>query len=125
MFRDTKTFSSFSIHDVAAAQRFYTETLGLDVAQQPEGLEITLAGGARLFLYPKPNHTPATFTVLNFVVDDVDAAVDELGRRGVKFEHYDEPSLKTDAKGIARGNGPTIAWFKDPSGNFLSVLKPV
>jgi len=124
MFRDTKTFSSFSIRDVAAAQRFYGETLGLDVAQRPEGLEITLAGGARLFLYPKPNHTPATFTVLNFVVDDVDAAVDELTRRGVQFEHYDQPTLKTDAKGIARGNGPTIAWFTDPSGNILSVLKP-
>lgn len=124
MFRDTKTFSSFSIRDVAEARTFYAETLGLDVADRPEGLEITLAGGARLFLYPKPDHQPATFTVLNFVVDDVDAAVDELSRRGVRFEHYDEPSMKTDAKGIARGDGPTIAWFRDPSGNFLSIVKP-
>jgi predicted enzyme related to lactoylglutathione lyase len=124
MFRNTKAFSSFSVHDVAAAQQFYGETLGLDIAQQPEGLEITLAGGAKVFLYPKPNHSPATFTVLNFIVDDVEAAVDELTRRGVRFEHYDEPEMKTDAKGIARGNGPTIAWFKDPSGNFLSVVKP-
>jgi catechol 2,3-dioxygenase-like lactoylglutathione lyase family enzyme len=127
MFRDNNTFSSFSIDDVDTARRFYAETLGVDVAVQPEGLELTVGGGAKVFLYPKPNHTPATFTVLNFIVDDVDAAVDELTRRGVQFEHYDEASMQTDAKGIARGGpgkGPTIAWFKDPAGNFLSVVKP-
>jgi catechol 2,3-dioxygenase-like lactoylglutathione lyase family enzyme len=122
MFRDNKTFSSFSIRDVEAARRFYAETLGLDAAIQPEGLELSLAGGAKVFLYPKPNHEPATFTVLNFLVDDVDAAVDQLTQRGVTFEQYEHP--KTDAKGIARGDGPTIAWFQDPSGNILSVVKP-
>jgi predicted enzyme related to lactoylglutathione lyase len=119
-----EAFSSFSVRDVAAAKRFYGETLGLDVSEQPEGLQLR-AGGGTIFLYPKPNHVPATFTVLNFPVDDVDQTVDELTKRGVKFEHYDLPDLKTDAKGIARDDrGPTIAWFTDPDGNILSVLKP-
>lgn len=122
MFKES--FSSFSVRDLAAAKRFYGETLGLDVAEQPEGLELKI-GGTSIFLYPKPNHTPATFTVLNFPVNDVDQTVDELTRRGVKFEHYDMPDLKTDAKGISRDErGPTIAWFTDPDGNILSVLKP-
>jgi catechol 2,3-dioxygenase-like lactoylglutathione lyase family enzyme len=98
-----EAFSSFSVRNLAAAKRFYGETLGLDVSEQPEGLEISI-GGAKIFLYPKPNHTPATFTVLNFLVGDVDQAVDELTKRGVKFEHYDLPDLKTDAKGIAATN---------------------
>ncbi|MDQ2824167.1 MAG: glyoxalase, partial [Verrucomicrobiota bacterium] len=87
-------------------------------------LTLHLAGGNNVLIYPKPNHVPATFTVLNFPVDDVDLAVDELTRRGVRFETYDLPEIKTDKKGIMRGNGPTIAWFKDPAGNILSVLKP-
>jgi catechol 2,3-dioxygenase-like lactoylglutathione lyase family enzyme len=123
MFKEA--FSSFSVRDLAAARRFYGETLGLDVSEQPEGLGVGIGGGPKVFLYPKPNHVPATFTVLNFPVDDVDQTVDELTKRGVKFEHYDLPDLKTDAKGIARDDrGPTIAWFTDPDGNILSVLKP-
>jgi catechol 2,3-dioxygenase-like lactoylglutathione lyase family enzyme len=126
MFKNTKAFSSFSIRDVAASKRFYGETLGVDVAESPQGLELSISGGGKVFLYPKPNHTPASFTVLNFPVDNVEQTVDELTKRGVKFEHYDQEQLKTDAKGIARGNGgPTIAWFTDPSGNILSVLEPM
>jgi len=124
MLQNAKTFSSFSVDDLNRAKQFYGETLGLKVSEQPEGLELDLEGG-KVFLYPKRDHAAATFTVLNFIVDDVDATVEELSGRGVKFEHYDMPDLKTDAKGIARDErGPTIAWFKDPAGNFLSVLKP-
>ena len=86
-------------------------------------LNLHIAGGANIIIYPKPNHTPATFTILNFPVDNIEQAVDELTRRGVQFEHYDEVDFKTDEKGIARGNGPLIAWFKDPAGNILSVLE--
>jgi hypothetical protein len=92
----------------------------------PEGLlELHIAGGNPVMIYPKPNHVPATYTILNFPVDNVEKAVDELTAKGVKFEHYDMPGIKTDAKGIARGNGqgPDIAWFTDPAGNILSVLK--
>jgi catechol 2,3-dioxygenase-like lactoylglutathione lyase family enzyme len=125
MFKDTNAFSSFSIRDIPVALRFYRDTLGVDVAERPEGLELGLAGGGKVFLYPKPDHTAASFTVLNFAVESVEKAVDELTKRGVRFEHYDQPQLQTDAKGIARGNGgPTIAWFQDPSGNILSVLEP-
>jgi predicted enzyme related to lactoylglutathione lyase len=123
MFKDAKAFSSVSVDDLAAAKRFYGELLGLTVEETPQGLSVHLSGGGAVFLYPKPNHTPATFTVLNFPVDDVESAVDELTRRGVRFEQYDEPALKTDAKGICRAEGgPTIAWFKDPAGNILSVV---
>jgi catechol 2,3-dioxygenase-like lactoylglutathione lyase family enzyme len=125
MFQKTKAFFSVSVDDLAAASRFYGETLGLHVKETPEGLEIQIEGGGILFLYRKPNHVPATFTVLNFLVERVDSSVEELKRRGVKFEVYDEPDLQTDANGISRGNGgPTIAWFKDPAGNILSVLEP-
>jgi len=123
MFKDTKVFSSFSVNDLQKAKEFYSQTLGVEVAEMPEGLELHLAGGARVFLYPKPNHTAATFTVLNFVVDNIEQAVDELTKLGVRFEHYDLGDLKTDEKGIARGPGPDIAWFKDPAGNILSVLE--
>ena len=126
MFRDTHAFSGFSVDDVQKAKRFYGQTLGLEVSEVPEMedlLELHLGGGARVLIYPRPDHKPATFTILNFPVDDVDKAVDELSRRGVRFERYDGDS-KTDAKGISRGNGgPTIAWFKDPAGNILSVLE--
>jgi predicted enzyme related to lactoylglutathione lyase len=122
MFTDTKAFSSFSVDDLQKAKEFYGQTLGLKVSEMPEGLELDIAGGAKVFIYPKPNHTPATFTTLNFPVDDIDAATDELKERGVRFEHYDKGDLKTDKKGIFRGPGPNIAWFKDPAGNILSVL---
>ena len=123
MLKNTPAFSGFSVNDLRKAKDFYSQTLGLDVAERPEGLEMHLAGGAKVFIYPKPNHTPATFTILNFPVDDIELAVDELGKRGVRFEHYDQGNLKTNEKGIARGAGPDIAWFKDPAGNILSVLE--
>jgi catechol 2,3-dioxygenase-like lactoylglutathione lyase family enzyme len=122
MLTDSKAFSGFAVDDLAAAKEFYGKTLGLAVSEENGLLELTLGGGTTVLVYPKPDHEPATFTVLNFPVDDVDAAVDELGQRGVAFERYDEPDLETDGKGIARGQGPTIAWFRDPAGNILSVL---
>ena len=123
MFNNIHAFSSFSVDDIQKAKQFYGGKLGLNVSEKPEGLAIDFADGGNLFIYPKPNHTPATFTVLNFPVDDIDAAVDNLTKMGIQFEHY-EGELKTDAKGIARGDkGPLIAWFKDPAGNFLSVLQ--
>ena len=123
MFKDAKAFSSFSVNDLGRAQAFYGQTLGLAVAETPEGLQLNLAGGGMVFLYPKPSHSPASFTVLNFPVDDIEAAVDELTKRGVHFESY-EGELKTDEKGIHRGEkGPMIGWFKDPAGNTLSVLQ--
>jgi len=123
MFKDTKAFSTFSVNDLRKAKDFYGRILGLEVSDMPEGLQLRIAGGATIFIYPKPNHTPATFTILNFPVDDIEKAVDELTELGVVFEHYDEP-LKTDEKGIHRGEeGPIIAWFQDPAGNILSVLE--
>ena len=123
MFKDTKAFSGFSVDNVQKAREFYSQTLGLEVSEVNGLLELHLAGGAKVLIYPKPNHTPATFTILNFPVDNIEQAVDELARRGVHFEHYDEDNLKTDEKGIFRGGGPLIAWFKDPAGNILSVLE--
>jgi len=125
MFRDTKAFSGFSVNDLQKARKFYGEVLGLNVADAPmDLLRLNIAGGGVILIYPKPNHTPATFTILNFPVENIDAAVDELTKRGVRFEHYDNPDLKTDEKGIQRGDkGPKIAWFKDPAGNILSVLE--
>ena len=123
MFQRTRAFSSFSVDDLQKAKDFYSKKLGLEIAELKEGLELHLAGGVKVFVYPKPeNHTPATFTILNFIVDDVEAAVDELTNIGIRFEHF-EGEMKTDEKGIFRGAGPTIAWFKDPAGNFLSVLE--
>jgi len=123
MLRDSKAFSGFSAEDIPKAKKFYAETLGLDVSESHGLLTLRFAGGNNVLIYPKPNHIPATFTVLNFPVKDVDLAVDELTKRGVRFEKYDLPDLKTDKKGIMRGNGPTIAWFKDPAGNILSLIK--
>jgi catechol 2,3-dioxygenase-like lactoylglutathione lyase family enzyme len=125
MSTDVRPFSSFSVNDLGKARDFYSRTMGLTVKESPEGgLELDLGAGSSAFIYPKPNHQPATFTILNFPVDDVDRAVDDLTGKGVRFEHYDEKDLKTDAKGICRGNGgPEIAWFRDPAGNILSVLK--
>jgi len=124
MFKNTKAFSGFSVDDLRKAKDFYSGTLGLEVSEMPEGLALNLAGGSRVFIYPKPNHTPATFTILNFSVDDIETIVDELTNRGIRFERY-EGEIKTDEKGIHRGDaGPAaIAWFKDPAGNILSVLQ--
>ena len=124
--KESKAFSSFSVDDLKTAKEFYGQKLGLEVSETNEGLGLQVTGGGEIFIYPKANHTPATFTVLNFPVDDIEQAVDELGRRGVQFESY-EGEMKTDKKGIfrgaARGEGPNIAWFKDPAGNILSVLE--
>jgi catechol 2,3-dioxygenase-like lactoylglutathione lyase family enzyme len=121
MLNAKKAHSSFSVDNIQKANDFYGKTLGLQVSAGPEGTLVI--SDAKTFIYPKPNHQPATFTVLNFPVDNVEKAVDELSKRGVRFEVYNEPNLKTDARGISRGNGPTIAWFKDPAGNILSVLE--
>src|SRR5258706_11398933 len=122
MFRDTKAFSGFSVNDIGKAKDFYGKTLELEVSEEHGALQLHLGGGSKVLVYPKPNHTPATFTILNFPVDDIDKAVDGLAKRGVRFERY-EGEMKTDAKGIQRNGGPKIAWFKDPAGNFLSVLE--
>jgi catechol 2,3-dioxygenase-like lactoylglutathione lyase family enzyme len=123
MLKDSKAFSGFSVDDTQKAKEFYSRTLGLDVSESHGLLRLHLAGGTNVLVYPKPNHAPASFTILNFPVDSVDKAVDELTKRGVRFEIYDEPQFKTDERGIFRGGGPTIAWFKDPAGNVLSVLE--
>ena len=123
MFKEANSFCSFSVNDLQRAKEFYGQTLGLDISESPEGLELH-TGDNTVFLYPKPNHTPASFTVLNFSVDDTEDAVDELTALGVSLEHYNLPDIKTDERGIARGpHGPMIAWFKDPAGNILSVLE--
>lgn len=122
MFKATNAFSSFSVNDLKKAKDFYGQTLGLEVKESKEGMEILIPGGAKVFVYPKQNHIPATFTVLNFIVPNVEEAVDQLTTGGVRFEKYDG-ELKTDERGIHGGPGPKIAWFKDPAGNFLSVLQ--
>ncbi len=123
IFKEADSFSSFSVNDLKKAKDFYGQLLGLDVKETEEGLELHTDDNT-VFLYPKPNHTPASFTVLNFAVDDIEAAVDELNALGISLEHYNLPDIKTDERGIARGDrGPTIAWFKDPAGNILSVLE--
>jgi len=123
MLTDSKAFSGFSVNDIPKAKDFYGRTLGLEVSEANGMLRLHLAGGGTVIVYPKRNHTPATFTILNFPVASVDAAVNELTKRGVRFEVYNEPSLKTDSRGIFRGRGPVIAWFKDPAGNILSILE--
>ena len=123
MLEARKAFSGFSANDIGKAKEFYGKTLGLKVSESHGVLMLHLTGDNNVLIYPKPNHVPATFTVLNFPVKDVDQAVDELTKRGVRFEIYDLPDIKTNKKGIMRGNGPTIAWLKDPAGNILSVLE--
>jgi catechol 2,3-dioxygenase-like lactoylglutathione lyase family enzyme len=121
MFANTKAFSGFAVDDIPKAQQFYAETLGLRVSEQYGMLTLHIAGDRDTLVYPKPDHVPATYTILNFPVDDIDAAVGDLTARGVEFERYDGASQ--DEHGIARGEGPYIAWFKDPAGNILSVLQ--
>jgi catechol 2,3-dioxygenase-like lactoylglutathione lyase family enzyme len=121
MFENSKAFSGFAVNDLEAAKTFYSETLGVKVTEQNGLLTLHLAGGRDTLVYPKPDYTPATYTILNFPVDDVDAAVAELTRRGVIFERYE--GIEQDDKGVARGIGPAIAWFTDPAGNILSVLQ--
>jgi catechol 2,3-dioxygenase-like lactoylglutathione lyase family enzyme len=123
MLGDSKAFSGFAAPDLAKVKEFYGRVLGLKVTEEHGLLTVHLAGGNNVLIYPKADHVPATFTILNFPVANVDQAVDELSKRGVRFETYDGPEIKTDEKGIMRGNGPTIAWFKDPAGNILSVLE--
>ncbi len=123
MLKDTKAFSGFSVNDVQKAKEFYGQTLGLDVSESHGLLELHIAGGTNILMYPKENHSPATFTILNFPVDNIEQTVDDLARRGVHFESYNEGDLVTDEQGIFRGGGPKIAWFKDPAGNILSVLE--
>jgi catechol 2,3-dioxygenase-like lactoylglutathione lyase family enzyme len=115
------TFASFSVNDLDKANDFYAKILGLPVTRTKEGLSVK-APSNDVFIYPKPNHQPATYTVLNFQVHDIDIAVDNLSGQGIQFLHYDG-DMSTDARGIARGNGPTIAWFTDPAGNILSVIE--
>ncbi|WP_053208184.1 VOC family protein [Jiangella muralis] len=122
MFEKTKAFSGFSVDDIPAAKRFYAETLGLEVSEANGMLTLHIGGDNGVLVYPKGDaHTPASFTILNFPVDDIDAAVDELARRGVEFLRYD--GMEADAKGVHRNGGPAIAWFTDPAGNVLSVLQ--
>jgi catechol 2,3-dioxygenase-like lactoylglutathione lyase family enzyme len=121
MLHDSKAFSGFSVDDIPRARAFYADTLGLEVSEEHGLLTLHLAGGTNVLAYPKDDHAPATFTILNFPVDDIEAAVSALKAAGVEFESYDEP--KTDEQGIHRGGGPLIAWFRDPAGNILSVLE--
>ena len=122
MFHDTKPFSGFAVDDLAKAKRFYGETLGMSVSEFNGLLQLDIGEGHRILVYPKPDYTPATYTILNFPVQDIDQAVDELVRRGVTFERYE--GFEADEKGIVRSDlGPPIAWFTDPAGNILSVLQ--
>jgi len=124
MFKDVKAFSGYSANNMPAVKKFYTDVLGLVVKDGIEGiLELHIAGSSPVIIYPKDNHEPATFTVLNFPVPDVEKAVADLKGRGVTFERYNLPNFKTDDDNIFRGGGPLIAWFKDPAGNILSVLQ--
>lgn len=127
MLKAQAAFTGISVNDLGKAREFYTKTLGLELADDKMGLNFELPGGGGLFVYDKPDHQPATYTALNLVVEDIEAAVDELAKSGVTFERYDNLPAKQDEKGILRGRaagqGPDIAWFKDPAGNILSVLQ--
>ena len=121
MFRDSQAYSGFAVRDIESAKRFYGETLGLDVSESNGMLNLRLADDRNVLVYPKPDHEPASYTILNFPVDDIEATVDALTGKGVQFERYE--GADQDERGIFRGEGPPIAWFKDPAGNILSVIK--
>jgi catechol 2,3-dioxygenase-like lactoylglutathione lyase family enzyme len=121
MFKNTKAFSGFAVDDVDKAREFYADTLGIEVSEENGLLTLHIADDRPTLVYPRPNHTPAEYTILNFPVDDIDQAVDDLTARGVQFERYED--FDQDERGIMRGEGPPIAWFKDPAGNVLSVIK--
>ena len=123
MFENTKAFSGFAVDDIPKAKQFYGDTLGLKVSEENGLLTLHIAGDRATLVYPKEDHTPASFTILNFPVDDIETAVDGLAARGVEFERYAGTEIETDEKGIFRGGGPLIAWFKDPAGNVLSVIQ--
>ena len=127
MLKEAHVFSGFSVNDIDTAQRFYGETLGLDVSRDEMGLELKFTGGNHTFVYQKDDHVPATFTILNFVVTDINATIDELTGKGVVMEHFDNLPAPQDDRGVLRGlsagMGPDIAWFKDPAGNILAVLQ--
>ena len=123
MFANTRAFSGFSVDDVSKARQFYSETLGLEVTEANGILTLHIAGDRPTIVYGKPNHSPATFTILNFPVDDIETTVRALTERGVHFERYEGTPAETDDRGIFRGGGPLIAWFKDPAGNVLSVIQ--
>lgn len=126
MFVSNRAFSGFSVDNLAAAEAFYGQTLGLEVNVDAMGMTVTLPGGGNVFVYEKADHQPAGFTILNFVVDDIDAAVDQLIDAGLAMEHYDMGPMELDERGVFHSDdpaqGPSIAWFKDPAGNVLSVL---
>jgi catechol 2,3-dioxygenase-like lactoylglutathione lyase family enzyme len=119
--KDSKAYSGFSTNDSAKAKAFYGETLGLDVSVENDMVDLALATGAHVLIYPKPNHVPAEYTTLNFPVTDIEATVDELAAAGIEFERYE--GMNQDKRGIAHNEGPLIAWFKDPAGNILSVIE--
>jgi catechol 2,3-dioxygenase-like lactoylglutathione lyase family enzyme len=123
MLESSKAFSGFSVDDVPRAKQFYAETLGLEVTEEDGMLTLNIAGDRPTLVYPKPDHEPAKYTILNFPVDDIEAAVDALAERGVQFERYEGTEIETDERGIMRSGGPLIAWFKDPAGNVLSVIQ--
>lgn len=124
LLKESPAYGAFSVDDIHRAKEFYSRVLGLDVTEGEMGtLELRLPGGSRVLVYPKPNHQPATYTVLNFPVESVDKAVDELSGRGVSFERYEQPEIRTDSRGVHRDGGPVIAWFKDPAGNIFSILE--
>jgi catechol 2,3-dioxygenase-like lactoylglutathione lyase family enzyme len=121
MLTDSEAFSGFAVDDLEKAKWFYGETLGMNVSENDAGLSLKIAGSRDILIYPKPDHSPAPFTILNFPVDDVDAAVEELTGKGVEFERYE--GFDQDEKGVMHDNGPTIAWFTDPAGNILSIIE--
>lgn len=123
MFQNTKAFSGFSVDDVPRAKQFYGDTLGIEVSEANGMLTLHIAGDRETLVYPKPNHEPASFTILNFPVSEIEPVVDALADRGVEFERYEGSELETDERGVFRGGGPPIAWFKDPAGNVLSVIE--
>ena len=123
MIKQNQAFSSFSVKDLQQAKQFYGEVLQMEVEENEYALELNIGNNKKVMVYAKENHTPASFTVLNFPVNNIDEAVETLKSKGIQFERYNEPDLTTDEKGIMRGNGPLIAWFKDPFGNILSVLQ--